>query len=552
MKNSERMQKTRTDSLRYSFTGFLLGLLFPLSGFLITYAFSAGPVSLLVIISSAPLVMAAGGFFIGRNRDLLKEANAELEFAVTQRTSSIRSMLDISGQAVFTFDSSFLVLPEHSTVCREFFGKEIAGEDVRRLLFEQPDDREDFAQGIQLLFDQKAQPQVVFDLFESERLINGRLSQIVYRFIPPDRILVGLTDITESKSLSLQLVQEERNKEMVFTAVSHQNYFRDLLRDAEELFFQLDSIIASGSQEIPRIQKLQRHLHTFKGNCSFFHFSNTHELVDELETYIGDMLSLEEPVDFRGQGLALKRIYFQELRKIVDTLGEDWLQGVDAVRVPRRQFQQLLRYIEDHYKGDEKLTSSLRGFYKVPFRSLFSQYPHLARGIAARLGKRLEEVEIEGGDFPVLPDRYRELSGTSVHLIRNMIDHGIEAPWERAELGKAEAGSVNIRISHQNRDISIRFADDGRGIDYSKVAQRAISRGLLSDGNNASRGELIKLLFRSGFSTSESADSISGRGVGLSAVKAAVKKLGGTISVKTQDTKGTVFTIRIPYKDEDS
>jgi two-component system chemotaxis sensor kinase CheA len=290
-------------------------------------------------------------------------------------------------------------------------------------------------------------------------------------------------------------------------------------------------------------------LHTFKGNLSFFHFVNTHDLVDELETYIGDMLSLEEAMDFRGQGLALKRVYFQELRKIVDTLGEDWLRGVDAVHVPRRQFQQLLNYIREHHASDRGLIASLQNFYSVPFRSLFSQYPHMIRTIAARLGKKINGMEIIGGEFPVLPDRFRELSNSSVHIIRNMVDHGIELPWERVEQGKAEEGAITLRISRLAGKLMLRFSDDGRGIDFPAVARKALSRGLIDDIESAGRGTLIKLLFRSGFSTSESADSISGKGIGLSAVKAAVKKLGGVIQVRTQDTKGTVFTIEIPYKD---
>jgi two-component system chemotaxis sensor kinase CheA len=543
------MKKSVLLQRKYSIIGFAVGLAFPLLGLLFLEILGLPGSSLLIIIGTAPLILAFAGFYTGRSRDLLVEANEELEFAVGQRTSSIRSMLDISGQAVFTFDRQFKILPEHSSFCRDFFGREIAGSDVRSLLFGTDLDRDDFSQGIELLFEGKANADVVFDLFEDELKVGEKLTQVVYRFLPPDRVLVGLTDITESKTLSQQLAQEERGKAMVFTAVSHQNYFRDLLRDAEEVFFQLDSIIASEVQDPRRLQNLQRLLHTFKGNLSFFHFINTHDLVDEMETYIADMLTLEESVDFRGQGLALKRIYFQELRRIVDTLGEDWLKGVDAVQVPRRQFQQLLHYIHEHYAGDQRLYSSLQSFYMVPFRNMFSQYPHMARSLASRLGKKLEDLEIHGGDFLVLPDRYRELTNSAVHIIRNMVDHGIESPWEREEQGKTPEGQIALHISSHENQISMRFSDDGRGIDFRAVARKALSRGLIDDAESVKRGDLIKLLFRSGFSTSESGDSVSGKGVGLSAVKAAVKKLKGTIQVRTQDTKGTVFTIEIPYKE---
>lgn len=473
----------------------------------------------------------------------------ELETRIHQRTESVRIMLDISGQAVFTFDSGFKVLPEYSSVCRDFFRMEIAGLDVRRLLFEKDAEREDFTQGMNLLFNHKAQPDVVFDLLEDEMVIQEKLARVVYRFIKPDRVLVGITDVSESKELNIQLQKEERNKEMIFTAVSHQSYFRDLLRDAEDIFFLLDSIIATENQDVSRIRTLQNSLHTFRGNLSFFHFENTHQLVDELETYIGDMLNLEEAVEFHGSGLALKRVYFQELRNIVNTLGEDWLQGVDSVQVPRRQFQQLMNYIREYYPDDSRLLSSLQTFYKVPMKSLFSQYPHLSRDIASKLGKNIEALQIEGGDFLVLPDTYREFSSSCIHLIRNMIDHGIESVLEREELGKDPRGSIQLKIRRQNSSIVLQFSDDGRGIDFSKVARKAYNRGLIGSADSPNKAELIKVLFRSGFSTSANTMNISGKGVGLSAVKQEVKKLRGSIKVKTQENKGTTFTVELPIKD---
>lgn len=493
--------------------------------------------------------MLVPGILTGASRDRLQRLRKELETRVQQRTKSVRVMLDISGQAVFTFDPGFKVLPDYSSVCRDFFGMEIGGLDVRQLLFDSESQREDFTQGMNLLFSHRAQPDVVFDLLEEEMVIQEKLSRVVYRFIEPDRVLVGLTDISESKELNIQLQKEERNKEMIFTAVSHQSYFRDLLRDAEDIFFQLDSIIATESQDPPRIRTLQNSLHTFRGNLSFFHFDNTHQLVDELETYIGDMLSLEEPVEFHGSGLALKRVYFQELRNIVNTLGEDWLQGVDSVQVPRRQFQQLINYIREYYPSDSRLLSSLQTFYKVPMKTLFSQYPHMSRDISSKLGKRIEPLEIHGGDFMVLPDTYRDFSSSCIHLIRNMIDHGIESVLEREELGKSPEGRIELKISRQNSSIILQFSDDGRGIEYAKVAKKAHNRGLISSGETPNKSELIKVLFRSGFSTSSNTMDVSGKGVGLAAVKQEVKKLNGNIKVKSQQNKGTTFTIELPIKD---
>lgn len=533
----------------YSLFGLAAGLLFPLLACLTYLLFRLSAEFLFIIIFFAPLVLSVAGYITGKSRDRLETLNADLDTAVSYRTNALQNMLDISGQAIFTFDTDFLIQNEYSSVCEDFFGRKIEHQDVRLLLFDNQRDRDDFTQGIELLFTGRAQSEVVFELFDETIQIDERLAEVHYRFLSPDRVLVGLTDQTEELALQQRIAREERGKEMIFTAVSHQAYFRDLLREAEDVFFYLDSVIASGTQATERIQSLQRKLHTFRGNLSFFHFVNTHQLVDELETYISDMLNLEQALEFRGQGLALKRIYFQELRSIVDTLGEDWLHGVDAVQVPRRQFQQLLSYIREQYRNDQNLISSLENFYKVPMRTLFSQYPHMVKTIASRLGKRVEPMRIIGGDFSVLPDTYRNLSNAAIHIIRNMVDHGIEMPFEREAAGKQAAGIIQLRISRDTNAMQLRFQDDGSGIDFEAVERKARDRGLIAAEREPDRNELTKLLFRSGFSTAGATGVYSGKGVGLSALRHAVKLLGGSIQVKTQATKGTTFRIIIPLQE---
>jgi len=134
-----------------------------------------------------------------------------------------------------------------------------------------------------------------------------------------------------------------------------------------------------------------------------------------------------------------------------------------------------------------------------------------------------------------------------VHLIRNSIDHGIESRDERIANGKPEVGTIRLSARHEGSHILIEISDDGRGLDVDRIRDKAIERGLLPGGTKEiSMTEAVNLLFHPGFSTAETVTDLSGRGVGLDAVKATVESLSGTIDVESEPGEWTRATIKLP------
>lgn len=194
-----------------------------------------------------------------------------------------------------------------------------------------------------------------------------------------------------------------------------------------------------------------------------------------------------------------------------------------------------------------QLQESLTRTRMVPLSVVFGRFPRLVRELARNMGKRVQ-LRIEGEDTEIDRALVEKLNECLVHLVRNAIDHGIEPSDERIAAGKPPEGSLEISASQSEGSVIVVVRDDGRGIDPDKIRRKAVERGLLTEEQaaNLNDEEAIQLIFRSGFSTKEEVSEVSGRGVGMDAVKAAMEQIGGAIDFQSQIGSGTTVTLRLP------
>jgi len=198
-------------------------------------------------------------------------------------------------------------------------------------------------------------------------------------------------------------------------------------------------------------------------------------------------------------------------------------------------------------KVTDELQQQLLRARLLPLRTLFRQYLRLVRELAASRGKRVRLV-IEGEDTTVDRSILQRIDDPLVHLLRNAVDHGIEPPDHRVNVGKSAEGTVTLSAVQQDDRVVIEVRDDGAGIDVKKVRDRAVSRGLLGEKEAWAMGdhEVMQLIFAPGFSTREVADTVSGRGVGLDVVRREVEALNGVVEVSSLPGRDTRFTIKLP------
>ena len=182
----------------------------------------------------------------------------------------------------------------------------------------------------------------------------------------------------------------------------------------------------------------------------------------------------------------------------------------------------------------------------VPVWQVFDRFPRLVRDAARALGKEVE-FSIEGKEIELDRSMLDEIGDPIVHLLRNAIDHGLESPAERVAAGKPPAGRLTLSATRDRSVVLIRVMDDGRGIDRARVLRKAQHLGLV-DANRAelSDDELIRIISRPGFSTAEKVTDISGRGVGIDAVHARVRSMGGSVEIRSTPGAGTAATVRLP------
>lgn len=242
------------------------------------------------------------------------------------------------------------------------------------------------------------------------------------------------------------------------------------------------------------------------------------------------------------------RVDIGRLDKLMNLVGE---LVISRARIERLVQEARLREFDDplsqlgRISGDiQELVTKLR---MVPVSFTFDRFPRLIRDLCKTLNKNVELV-LEGEDTELDRTVIDEIGDPMVHLIRNSMDHGIEHPDERRALGKPEKGILKISAYQEGSGVVIEVSDDGAGIDPDKVRQKAIERGVVTEERAASMSdeEIQQLVLLPGFSMAKAVTDLSGRGVGMDAVKTKVEALGGQFDMVSKKNEGTHVYIRLP------
>ncbi len=216
------------------------------------------------------------------------------------------------------------------------------------------------------------------------------------------------------------------------------------------------------------------------------------------------------------------------------------LQGSEYQGIIESTLESLTRVSKD-------LQMSVLRTRMQPIKRVFDKIPRQVRELKNKLGKEINLV-IEGEGTEVDRSLVEELADPMVHLIRNALDHGLEGPEERTEVGKKPEGTLAIRAFYEGNNVVIQVQDDGRGIDPMRIRAKAVEKGLLTEeaAHALPDSEAIKLIMAAGFSTAETISDVSGRGVGMDVVNDKINKIKGTIELESQFGAGTTVSIYLP------
>lgn len=219
------------------------------------------------------------------------------------------------------------------------------------------------------------------------------------------------------------------------------------------------------------------------------------------------------------------------------------LEGLEEIE-RNQNYNEVIEYFE---RVTTSLHDAVMKVRMVPIETVFNRFPRMLRDISRNLNKEII-LNMSGEDTELDRTVIDEIGDPLIHLLRNSADHGIESLDKRREVGKPDAGQINLRAYQDGNNVVIEVEDDGSGIDLEKVKKKAIDRGFVNKdaAKNLSQKDIIDFLFKPSFSTSETITDLSGRGVGLDVVKTKIEALGGMVEVDTEAGRGSKFIIRLP------
>ena len=208
------------------------------------------------------------------------------------------------------------------------------------------------------------------------------------------------------------------------------------------------------------------------------------------------------------------------------------------------EHQQVMSGVGDLERNTRHLQDAVMSIRMIPMAFVFNRFPRMIRDLAAKLDKKVELVT-SGEATELDKGLIEKITDPLTHLVRNSVDHGIEAPEKRRAAGKPETGTVTLSAFHQGGSIVIEVRDDGAGLNREKLLSKAREKGMpVHDGMTDQ--EVFQLIFAPGFSTAEKVTDVSGRGVGMDVVKKNISALNGSVEIDSQLGKGTRITVRLP------
>jgi len=494
----------------------------------------------------------------------LRKTVDENNKVIQLKSASVKNLLDHAGQGFLSFGDNYIIEDEYSFECINIIGKKLDDVCYLDLVTELFPAENAAVQKLTLKSYFNSQSEIKDDaylhLLPRECQIGHQTIRFDYKrieFFGEKKIMVILTDITEKVVMERHLDEEGRNQRLVVKALTSTDEFK---RTIEELydFFKTDAyyIIQNSTTASDALNEIFRCVHTFKGDFAQFGLHNSskklHIIEDNLQLMLNSGGELgKETIKSMVEQIDSARITAEDTMVISNILGEDFLQESKKITISEDNIREIqLSVIRTC--GQRQCAEILPSVNKLRFKNikvLMDQSKDYVEYIAERLSKTVPQFIVTGEDIWIEKDKYSKVFKSMVHLFRNMCDHGIEMSDERLAAGKDEVGTITCHIEEDSyHNIVIKISDDGRGIDAAIIKEKALEKGLLTKEqlDRLSEKEIIQIIFMQGFSTKSDVSTLSGRGVGMTAVKEAIMHMNGHMEMETVFGEGTSYIITIP------
>jgi len=486
------------------------------------------------------------------NRKLRK-----LNLEIQKGKKKVIELLDNAGQGFLSFSTDFKVDEEYSKECLKYLGEEIASRDISDLLFDDLTKKAFFKNTlISALKEEKILSQnAILSLLPTLILLHKRALRLEYKIIDTHKVMMIITNISEQKRLEKKIKKEQEILKMIVTVVSESDVFYDAKKDFTTFIEHSEALIEKNKTALHNATALYRLIHTYKGTFSQLYMVETIDFLHKVESKLSKMI--QKPIETNDELIAFLKScdfetsFYKDLGIIGEFLGDEFLEKENFIQIDVSNIHSIQEKIalilnEHAYTTPEciDVLTCIQNLSTLKLSTLLKPYLHFTEQLAQRLKKELYEVEFVGDETIAVADNFKPFIKSLVHLFRNSVDHGIEDPQIRMENNKDEKGLISCSFKKENGTIHLIISDDGAGIDAQRIKNKLQEKGI--ETLSLSDEELYLHIFDDNFSTKEEVSTLSGRGIGLSAVKNELQKLGGKVEIRSQKGVGTVFEFVLP------
>lgn len=453
------------------------------------------------------------------------------EQRISARNRDMRRVLDNVGQGFITLDASGTMSDERSAIVDQWFGTPEPGTKFWTYL-SRTNERAASWFSLGWASIEEALLPLVLCLEQLPRSVQVGDTALEFTYRPIiaegdklEQVVVVVSDVT-ARVARERAEQAQREMMAIFNRVLSD-------KSAFELFFsEASRLIRSIAEHQGSFEELKRNVHTLKGNTALYGLESIVTICHDIEERLGADDTRVEP----GLLAALLNVW----QRVVDVRTQ-LVQSDDDIRLEREDFEGFLQDLRRHVDYDVLVNTFVSWQYESAAKRLAllrEQTEHFAK----RFGKNQLDVVCDSTRLRLPPQKWGPFWSAFAHVIRNAVDHGVEDPEQRKSLGKPERACIRFGIAKVGSEVQVSISDDGAGVNWSGIAERAKAKGLPC----ATPKDLEAALFAEGISSRSEATVVSGRGVGLSAVRAMVQELGGRIVLETEESRGTTFKFFLP------
>jgi len=490
------------------------------------------------------------------NLELRRALRSAEEMALT-----IRNLLDNADQGFLTVTPDLLVGEQISAACEALLGEAPAGKPIMNLLCRNtPDavtsamratldsvfrDRSDFSRELKLA------------LLPTAFELDGRSLTIAYKFLTDSgQLMLILTDVTETVLLTETVETERQRLEMIVMALTEAEPFGKLVSDYQQFAAEALPPLIERVASPAALSEIYRQVHTYKGLLAQFSFRRSPRYLHAVETALKARSdwTTEAARDAIAPAVLLAELK-RDLKDVSNVVDDDLALSGRRTVLLQHQVRSLELAAQSALASSEgraaspqlrQLLQTLVGLGMLEVKAVLKLHGRRALVLATQLGKLLAPIQISGDDTRLRPELHDAFLRSLVHVFSNAIYHGIEAPEERVLKGKPAEGSIHCAIRDRGDWLEILIEDDGNGVDREVLEHRLVGSGQLrSQVESLSLGDLLCC---EGLSSRNTVSEVSGRGIGLAAVKAELDRLGGSVAVSTTLGKGTYFRLMLPVR----